>query len=108
MLIYKAMNVFPAAIRDVVLRRFADAVEPYLRIWKDHARQVRFDDPIPLDVEASAALAGDRYAEVARDIEQELRSQLQIRTTVTLVAPETLPRTAYKTPLVHVREGAAS
>ena len=108
MLIYKAMNVFPAAIRDVVLRRFSDAVEPYLRIWKDHARQVRFDDPIPLDVEASAALAGDRYAEVARDIEQELRSQLQIRTTVTLVAPETLPRTAYKTPLVHVREGAAS
>ena len=37
MLIYKAMNVFPSAIRDVVVRRFPDAVEPYLRIWKDRA-----------------------------------------------------------------------
>jgi hypothetical protein len=41
---------------------------------------------------------------VARGIEHELRSRLQIRATVTLVQPETLPRTAYETPLVHVRD----
>ena len=35
MLIYKAMNVFPSAIRDIVLSKFSDVVEPYMRIWKD-------------------------------------------------------------------------
>jgi benzoylacetate-CoA ligase len=103
MLIYKAMNVFPSAIRDVVLDGFAGTVEPYLRIWKDHQRQVRFDHPIPLDIEASPGLARERYEQVARAIEAALRGRLQIRAAVTVVAPETLPRTAYKTPLVHVR-----
>lgn len=107
MLIYKAMNVFPSAIRDVVVRRFPGAVEPYLRIWKDHADQVRYDNPIPVDVEAASGLAAGRYREVARAIERELRAWLQIRADVTVLAPETLPRTTYKTPLLHVREPAA-
>jgi phenylacetate-coenzyme A ligase PaaK-like adenylate-forming protein len=108
MLIYKAMNVFPSAIRDVVVRRFQDAVEPYLRIWKDQADQVRYDSPIPVDVEASRGLATERYQEVARAIERELRSRLQIRATVTVLAPAALPRTAYKTPLLHVRAPSAT
>src|SRR6266540_1628401 len=66
MLIYKAMNVFPSAIRDVVMQRFPDAVEPYLRIWKDRADQVRYDTPIPVDVEASPRLAAGSCEEVAR------------------------------------------
>ncbi|HZD69399.1 MAG TPA: phenylacetate--CoA ligase family protein [Actinomycetes bacterium] len=103
MLIYRAMNVFPSAIRDVVMRGFHDAVEPYLRIWKDRPDQVRYDAPIPVDVEAGPALTAGRYDEVARAIERELRDRLQIRAAVTVVAPETLPRTAYKTPLLHVR-----
>jgi phenylacetate-coenzyme A ligase PaaK-like adenylate-forming protein len=103
MLIYRAMNVFPSAIRDVVMRGFHDAVEPYLRIWKDRPDQVRYDAPIPVDVEAAPGLTAGRYDEVARAIERELRDRLQIRATVTVVAPETLPRTAYKTPLLHVR-----
>src|SRR6266700_2237283 len=104
MLIYKAMNVFPSAIRDVVMQCFSDAVEPYLRIWKDRADQVRYDTAIPVDVEASPGLAAGRYEEVARAIERELRGRLQIRADVTILGPETLPRTAYKTPLLHVRE----
>lgn len=105
MLIYKAMNVFPSAIRDVVLQRFAGAVEPYLRIWKDRADQVRYDTPIPIDVEAAPGLAAAGYHEVARAIERELRAQLQIRADVTILSPGTLPRTTYKTPLLHVRAG---
>jgi phenylacetate-coenzyme A ligase PaaK-like adenylate-forming protein len=105
MLIYKAMNVFPSAIRDVVMGRFSGAVEPYLRVWKDHPRQVRFDHPIAVEVEASAGLAAERYQEVARRIEHELRARLQVQTTVTLLQPGALPRTAYKTALVHVRDG---
>jgi phenylacetate-CoA ligase/benzoylacetate-CoA ligase len=104
MLIYKGMNVFPSAIRDVVMQRFPGAVEPYLRIWKDRADQVRYDTPIPVDVEASPGLAGGRYEDVAHAIDRELRARLQIRADVTILAPETLPRTAYKTPLLHVRE----
>jgi phenylacetate-CoA ligase/benzoylacetate-CoA ligase len=103
MLIYKAMNVFPSAIRDVVVQRFPDAVEPYLRIWKDRADQVRYDTPIPVDVEASPGLATGRYEEVARAVERELRARLQIRADVTLLIPGALPRTTYKTPLLHVR-----
>jgi phenylacetate-CoA ligase/benzoylacetate-CoA ligase len=104
MLIYKGMNVFPSAVRDVVMQRFPAAVEPYLRIWKDRADQVRYDTPIPVDVEASPRLALGRYEEVARAIERELRARLQIRADVTILGPEALPRTAYKTPLLHVRE----
>jgi phenylacetate-coenzyme A ligase PaaK-like adenylate-forming protein len=104
MLIYKAMNVFPSAIRSVVMEGFAGRVEPYLRIWKDHASQVRYDTPIPVEVEAAPAFEAERYHDVARDIEQQLRTRLQVRAAVRVVAPGTLPRTAYKTPLVHVRQ----
>lgn len=104
MLIYKAMNVFPSAIRDVVVRGFPGAIEPYLRIWKDHADQVRYDTPIPVDVEAAPGLPAARYPEVARAIERELRVRLQVRSDVTILDPETLPRTTYKTPLLHVRQ----
>lgn len=107
MLIYHAMNVFPSAIRDVVMRGFQDAVEPYLRIWKDRPDQVRYDAPIPVDVEGSPGLATGRYDEVARAIERELRGRLQIRAAVTVLAPQTLPRTAYKTAL-HVRGPSAA
>ena len=86
------------------VRGFPGAVEPYLRIWKDHPDQVRYDTPIPVDVEAAAGLPADRYPEVARAIERELRTRLQIRVDVTILDPETLPRTTYKTPLLHVRQ----
>jgi phenylacetate-coenzyme A ligase PaaK-like adenylate-forming protein len=106
MLIYKAMNVFPSAIRDVIVHHFPGEVEPYLRIWKDHADQVRYDTPIPVDVEAASRLAADRYRDVARAIERELRTRLQVRADVTILAPGALPRTTYKTSLLHVREPA--
>jgi phenylacetate-CoA ligase/benzoylacetate-CoA ligase len=103
MLIYKGMNVFPTAIRDVALSAVGDAVQPYLRIWKDRPEQVRFDEAIPVDIEASEALAAERYPAMAKQIEAELRGRLQVRAVVSVVAPGTLPRSAYKTPLIHVR-----
>ncbi|MGH8991975.1 MAG: phenylacetate--CoA ligase family protein [Acidimicrobiia bacterium] len=103
MLIYKGMNVFPSAIRDVALSCGGDAVEPYLRVWKERADQVRFDDPIPVEVEAAEGLPAERYPQVAARIEAELRARLQVRASVTVVAPGTFPQGAYKTPLVHVR-----
>ena len=60
-----------------------------------------------MDVEACKELPAERYQEVAPRIEHELRARLQVQTTVTLLEPRALPRTAYKTPLVHVRDGGA-
>src|SRR5207237_723009 len=45
----------------------------------------------------------DRYPAVAARIETELRGRLQVRAAVSVVAPGSLPRSDYKTPLVHVR-----
>lgn len=106
MLIYKAMNIFPTAIRDVILRRFGDLLEPYMRIWKEHANQVRFDAPIPLEIEARQGVDPARYALIGREIVEEVRQHLQARVEVTVVAPGTLPRTVYKTPLTQVRPAA--
>lgn len=103
MLIYKAMNVFPTAIRDLILQRFAGHVSPMLRIWKDRADQVRFDQAIPVDVEATAELDPSGYPALAAEIVQLIRSQLQVRIAVTVLAPGSVPRGVYKTPLVAVR-----
>lgn len=106
MLIYKGMNVFPTAIRDLVAQSFAGKVEPMLRIWKERADQVRFDDPIPVEVEATAAVESAQYEGLAAAIVQCARDQLQVRLAVTVLAPGGLPRSVYKNSLVAVR-GAA-
>jgi phenylacetate-coenzyme A ligase PaaK-like adenylate-forming protein len=103
LLIYKGMNVYPSAIRDVVLSRFSDAVAPYMRIWKERKEQVRFDSPIPLEIERRLELPASRLPSISGAIEVEMRRRLQIRVEVTIVEPRTIPRTAYKTALVQVR-----
>jgi phenylacetate-CoA ligase/benzoylacetate-CoA ligase len=106
MLIFKGMNVFPSAIRDVVVSRFASRVEPVLRIVKEHQDQVRFDDAIAVDVEAAQPLEPAQRDALAREIEAEVRSQLQVRVAVAVLPPRTLPRGTYKNALVVVRDGA--
>ena len=104
MLIYKGMNVFPTAIRDVVLTRFADVVEPHLRIWKDSPAQVTYETAIPVEVEARGEVPAERYGEIAARIVDLTRQHLQVRLDVRLVAPGSLPRAVYKTALVQVRD----
>ena len=104
MLIYKGMNVFPTSIRDLVAEAFAGEVEPLVRIWKDSREQVRFDAPIPLEVEAAPGLPAERQAALAQAIEALVRTQLQVRVAVAVVAPGSLPRSAYKNSLVAVKE----
>ncbi len=104
MLIYKGMNVFPTAIRDLIVERFAGCAAPLVRIWKERAGQVRFDDPIAIDAEAVAGLDPAQSAALAKEIEGEIRSQLQVRVTVRVLAAGSLPRSAYKNSLLAVRE----
>ncbi len=105
MLIYKGMNVFPTAIRDLVVDRFAGRIEPLLRLWKTRREQVRFDDAIEVDVEASAAIEEAARAALAREIEDVVRAQLQVRVAVTVLDRGGLPRGVYKNAIVAVREG---
>jgi len=103
MLIYKGMNVFPTAIRDLITQRFAEDVGPMVRIWKERADQVRFDDPIAVDVEASPRLDASAYAGLATAIAQAVRAQLQVRIEAKVLEPGSLPRSAYKNSLLAVR-----
>ncbi len=103
MLIYKGMNLFPSALRDLVGTQFAGRATPLLRIWKDRADQVRFDDPIPVEIESEALLDEPSARALAREIEDLTRARLQVRVAVTLVAPGALPRSLYKQSLVAVR-----
>ncbi len=105
MLIYKGMNVFPGAIRDCVVQRFAGQVEPLLRIVKDHKDQVRFDAPLPLQIEATSALDGAQRSALAAAIEDAVRARLQVRVAVTVLPHGALPRGTYKNALVAVRDG---
>jgi phenylacetate-CoA ligase/benzoylacetate-CoA ligase len=103
MLIYKAMNVFPSAIRDVISRRFGEDLEPYIRIWKDEPNQVRFDKAIPVEVESKTLLPRSDADLLASRISEAVRDALQVRVETSVVAPGTLPRSTYKTPLVQVK-----
>jgi phenylacetate-CoA ligase/benzoylacetate-CoA ligase len=104
MLIYKGMNVFPTAIRDLVVDRFAGRVEPLLRLWKTSRDQVRFDEAIAVEVEASAAIDEAQRAALAREIEDLVRARLQVRVVVTVLGRGGLPRGVYKNAIVAVRE----
>ncbi len=106
MLIYKAMNVFPTAIRDVIVQACPGRVEPWMRVWKEHQGQVRFDAPIAVDVEATPGVAASAYAQLADEIDALVRARLQVRIAPHVVAPGTLPRGTYKNSLLAVR-GAA-
>lgn len=106
MLIYKGMNVFPTALRDLVASRFAGRAEPVVRVWKNAKEQVRFDDPIAMDVEAVAEWPEAAHAGLATAIEAEIRSQLQVRVSVTVLKSGAIPRSAYKNSLLAVRGSA--
>ena len=103
MLIYRGMNVFPTAIRDLIVRAFAGRCEPAVRIWKESIDQVRFETPLPIEIEASPGEPPGGFAALAAEIEAKVRSALQIRLSVTVLASGSLERGVYKTPLVQVR-----
>ena len=101
LLIFKAMNVYPSAIRDVVLKHFEKYLTGQLQVVKDHPEQVRFDNAIPVDIEI---LPEHEQANLKQQIEKVVRDTLNIRIDANLVPPNTIQRTQYKSPLIRVRE----
>ena len=65
---------------------------------------MRFDQPIEVDVEASAALDDAARTALAHEIEDAVRSQLQVRIAVTVLERGGLPRGVYKNAIAAVRE----
>jgi len=102
MLIYKAMNVFPSAIREVALGAAGGAVHEVVRIRKASAEQVRFDDPIPLEVQATKPLDDAALADLRARIEGAVRERLRVRVAVEFVPPGTFAITGDKNSIVYV------
>lgn len=103
MLIYKAMNVFPSAIRDVVMKGFSAEIAGPMRLRKDNVTQVRFDDPIPLEVELPAGSMGPEAGDLAGRIGERVREQLRVRVAVELVAAGTISIGEYKNALTYTK-----
>ena len=99
MLIVRGVNVFPAAIREVV-SAFAPDVSGQILV-RPRAAGVKQEPPLPVSVElARETRPGDELAGAIRD---RLREVLVVQTDVELVAPGSLPRSEYKSTLVKRR-----
>jgi phenylacetate-CoA ligase len=101
MLIVRGVNVFPAAVREVV-SRFAPDVSGHI-LLKPRAPGVKQEPPLPVTVELARGAAAD--ASLAEAIREKLRSVLVVQTRVDLVPWGSLRRSEYKSKLVeHWRE----
>lgn len=104
MLIYKAMNVFPTAIRDLALSIAPTEIKDVMRIRKESADQVRFDHPIPLEVEARHQLDEGRQEEIRQGIEREIQQKLRVRVAVEMKEPGTFDLGFNKNKLTYVAQ----
>ncbi|MEQ8660780.1 MAG: AMP-binding protein, partial [Gammaproteobacteria bacterium] len=100
LLIVRGVNVYPAAVRDVVAG-FAPHTNGVIEIQLHRAPPAGWEPPVHIIAEHGAA-PGD-LAALAQAIETRLREKLIFRATVELVAPGTLPRYEYKAKLVRER-----
>jgi phenylacetate-CoA ligase len=96
MLIVRGVNVFPAAIRDVV-NRIGPALSGPIAI-RPRRRGFRQDPPLKVLVELGEGEAGGEA--LAAAIRQKIRDVLLVTTEVLLVPFGTLPRSDYKSKLV--------
>jgi phenylacetate-CoA ligase len=98
MLIVLGVNVFPSAVRDVVSQLHPRTTGAMQIVLREPGPKVA--PPLQVVAEHSAE-AGD-LAELERELEQAIRGRLSVSAKVTLVPPETIPRSEMKTALVRV------
>lgn len=103
MLIYKAMNVYPSAIREVVLDVASPVLSGTMRIRKADLAQVRFDDDIPLEVELRDGVSAAEAAATLGAAAEAVRERLRVRIGVEPVPFGVIPVSDYKNALVYVR-----
>ena len=96
MLIVRGVNVFPSAVREIVAR-YQPKVTGAVQI-RPKARGVKQEPPLPILVEGEAS--------VGEAIAKEIRSALLFTPEIRMVAPQSLPRSEYKSKLVDFSEAA--
>jgi phenylacetate-CoA ligase len=96
MLIVRGVNVFPAAIREVV-SAFAPRVSGQILV-RPQTAGVKQEPPLPVSVELAPGSAA--ASSLAQEIGERLRQALLVRTTIELVPAGSLPRSEYKSKLV--------
>ncbi|WP_448005926.1 phenylacetate--CoA ligase family protein [Agromyces bauzanensis] len=108
MLIFKAMNVYPSAIRELVLDAASSVLSGTMRIRKSSADQVRFDRDIPLEVELRDGVSAEDAASLLRAAEEAVRGQLRVRVRVEPLPMGIIPVSDYKNALVYTPADARS
>jgi phenylacetate-CoA ligase len=96
MLIVRGVNVFPAAVREVVAA-FAPDVSGHILV-RPRAPGVKQDPPLPVRVELARGATAD--PSLAEAIREKVRDALVVQTRVELVPWGTLQRSEYKSKLV--------
>jgi phenylacetate-CoA ligase len=96
MLIVRGVNVFPAAVREVV-SAFAPQVSGHILV-RPAVPGPKQDPPLPVSVELAQGATADPA--LAAAIRERLRAMLVVQARVELVAWGTLQRSAYKSRLV--------
>jgi phenylacetate-CoA ligase len=96
MLIVRGVNVFPAAVREVV-GSFSPEVSGQILV-KPQSAGVKQEPPLPVSVEL--AQGGTADAALAEAIREKLRNVLVVQTRIDLVPWGSLQRSEYKSKLV--------
>lgn len=105
MLIYKAMNVFPSAIREIVVGIGGRRTTGVMRIRKQSIAQVRFDEPIPVEIELAPGLHMEELRGMVEAIAEAVRQTLRVRIAPELVEPGVIPIGQAKNALTYVPVG---
>ncbi|WP_247004159.1 phenylacetate--CoA ligase family protein [Halosolutus gelatinilyticus] len=100
MLIYKGMNVFPSAVRDVISE--VEGVAPRVRMIVPDEKKVHFENPISIEI-ASEPGTSRTESELINEVVDVVRGQLKVRVDPTVVDIDELPTDEYKTDLIEVR-----
>lgn len=106
MLIVKGVNVYPAAIRNVVVG-FAPRTTGQMRILLDRPGHL-VKPPLRLMVEHGERIDSAALGALKTAVEQMMHEKLKVRPEIELVPAGTLERTSHKTKLIEVRPQAAA
>lgn len=91
MLNVRGVTLFPSSIEDAV-RRVPEAGDEF-QIMVTREREL---DELTVRIEPAPGIGEARYEEVRRRVESEIVARCELRPTVEIVAPGTLPKTEFK------------
>lgn len=106
MLIVKGVNVYPAALRNVVAG-FAPRTTGQMRVILDQPGH-RVKPPLRLVVEHGPEISGSAVPALKAALETMMHEKLKVRPEIQVVAPGTLERSTHKTKLIEIRPQASA